>query len=376
MEKDENPFLVAGYNGPDYFCDRKDETAALKGHIKNNRNVTLFSLRRLGKTGLIHHVFDGFKSNRNIACLYVDILNTLDLKQFTNQLATVIYNRFPENIGIGKKLMEVIRALRPLISYDPLSGTPEVTFDLAETRQYEKTIQQLFTFLDRQNIKVVIAIDEFQQILEYPEKNTEALLRSHMQRLSNTRFIFCGSNQKMMHELFNSAKRPFYASCTNMHLDFIDAAEYEHFILSSFKKHKRVLTPESAGFILDWTMRHTFYTQYFCNFLFASGLKKITLNDVHQNAAQVLKVNESTYYQYRNLITLPQWNLLSAIAQETRLYRAHSKEFISKYGLGTSSMVTRSLEALLEKEMVYHYTGSERPHYEVYDKFLMRWLQH
>lgn len=375
MYRDVNPFLVSGYKGPAYFCDRKSETALLKGNIRNNKNTSLFAIRRLGKTGLIHHVFESYRSNRKIACIYADILGTKNLKEFTNQLATVIYNRFPDNKGIGKKLLGVIKLLRPLISYDALSGSPELSFELGEVKQYEKTIHQLFTFLDQQKIQIVFAIDEFQQILEYPEKNTEALLRTHIQMLKNTNFIFCGSNQKMMHKIFNSAKSPFYASCSALHLDFIDQREYENFIKGVFLASKRKISDEALTFILEWTVRHTFYTQHFCNFLFASNLKHMDYDDVKNCAVEILKQNESTFYQYRNLITDAQWNLLQAIAKENRVYKAHSKEFIHKYRLGTSSMITRGMEALLEKELIYYNAGVAKPYYEVYDKFLLRWMQ-
>lgn len=376
MENDFNPFLVIGYKGPDYFCDREKETALLKSHIKNNKNTTLFAIRRLGKTGLIHHVFNSYTRNNKTACIYMDILGTKSLREFTNQLATAIYTRFPENKGIGKKLVEFIKLLRPVISFDTLSGSPELSFEPGEARQYEKTVEQLFRFLDQQPVKTIVAIDEFQQILEYPEKNTEALLRTHIQQLKNTHFIFCGSNQKMMHEIFSTAKRPFFASCSNMYLSFIDSKVYGAFITDIFKRHKRKISPDSVSFILDWTCRHTFYAQYFCNFLFALNLKHIELAVVQKSALEVLKQNESTYYQYRNLLTDGQWNLLKAIAKENKLFKAHSKTFINTYNLGTSSMVTRGIESLLDKEMIYYNAGVEQPYYEVYDKFLMRWLQH
>ena len=101
---------------------------------------------------------------------------------------------------------------------DEITGGPELSLDITQTKQFEKTIAQLLNFLDAQNVKVVIAIDEFQQILYYPEKNVEALLRTTIQRLKNINFIFCGSNQKMIHHIFNNSKRPFYASTKNIHL--------------------------------------------------------------------------------------------------------------------------------------------------------------
>ena len=376
MEKEFNPFLVSGYKGMEYFCDRENETARLKSHIKNNLNTTLFAIRRLGKTGLINHVFENYKNSRQVACIYVDILGTANLKEFTDQLATAVYNRFPEDRSIGKKIYDFIKQLRPVISYDELSGLPELSIEAGETKKPERTIQQLFSFLDKQNIKVVFAIDEFQQILKYPEKNTEAILRTYIQTLHNTNFIFCGSNQRMMHEIFNSAKRPFYASCSNMHLGFIEENIYRSFINKLFKKNKRKIDTESVSFILEWTLCHTFYTQFFCNHLFNTNLKTISISDVHSAATEILKRNENTYYQYRNLLTTAQWNLLRAVAKETKLFRAHSKAFIKKYDLDTSSMITRGLEALQEKELVFYNTAVEKPYYEVYDKFLMRWLQH
>jgi uncharacterized protein len=222
---------------------------------------------------------------------------------------------------------------------------------------------------------VIIAIDEFQQILTYPEKNTEALLRTYIQPLKNINFIFCGSNQRMMNEIFNSAKRPFYASCSNLHLDFISAAEYARFIVELFSRHKRKISAESIEFISDFTQRHTFYTQTLCNQLFGTGSKNINLEQVQATCAEILAQNENTFYQYRNLLTAAQWELLTAIAKEEKVKKPHSLEFIKKYRLGTSSLITRGIESLMAKEMIYYDTGVKEPYYAVYDKFLMRWLQ-
>jgi len=375
METDFNPFLVSGYKGPDYFCDRTNETKIIRRHIGNGINTTLFAIRRLGKTGLIHHVFESYVNNNKIACIYVDILGTKNLREFTNQLGTSIYNHFPQQKSVGKKLVEAIKLLRPTISFDALTGSPELNFELGETRKYETTIQQLFSFLDQQKIKIVFAIDEFQQILEYPEKNTEAILRTYIQGLKNTQFIFCGSNQRMMHELFNSAKRPFFASCTSVYLDFIDGKEYSQFIYDLFNKHKRKISNDALEFILDWTCRHTLYTQRLCNFIYSLNVKKIDLNTVQLAANEILNQNESVFYQYRNLLTDGQWNLLRSIAKEGKLFNAHAKNFISTYKLGTSSMITRGIDSLLAKEMIYYNSAVQKPYYEVYDKFLMRWLQ-
>ncbi len=97
---------------------------------------------------------------------------------------------------------------------------------------------------------------------------------------------------------------------------------------------------------------------------------------VHETAIDILKLNESTFFQYKNLLTAAQWNLLRAIACEEKVFQPQSKLFIGKHLLGTPALVKRGLDALLEKEMIFYQTGVEKPYYEVYDKFLMRWLQH
>ena len=375
MEKLSNPFLSSGYSGPEYFCDRVNETQLLKGFINNGVHVALFSIRRLGKTGLVKHVFNSFGNSTKVTCIYLDILATQNLGDFTNQLATAIYNRFPTKKSLGIKIIEMVQRFRPTITFDELNGAPSLTLTLDTKAQKENTLGQLFSFLDAQKIKVVFAIDEFQQILSYPEKNVEAILRTQMQQLKNTSFIFCGSNQKMMHELFNSAKRPFFASCTSVSLENIPKEMYQKFIEAKFKQHNRSIDQECLAFICEWTCLHTFYTQYFCFSLFNKQRKNNTLQDAHETANEILNLNEANFYQYKNLLTHAQWNLLRAIAKEGRISKTQSKTFIQKHNLGTPSLVKRGIDALLAKEMIFQQTGLAQPYFEVYDKFLMRWLQ-
>lgn len=119
---------------------------------------------------------------------------------------------------------------------------------------------------------------------------------------------------------------------------------------------------------------HTFYTQYFCFVLFAKNYTNNTLAQAHETAIAILKLNENTFFQYRNLITTAQWNLLVAIAKEEEVYQPQSKYFISKYKLGTPSLVKRVLDSLLKKEIIIFNSGNKDPYYQVCDKYLMRWL--
>ena len=370
-----NPFSLTNYFGTEFFCDREKETEVLIRSLENQVNTTLFAYRRLGKTALVKHVFNKLKSRKNTVCIYLDIFGTSSLEEFGNALATSIYNAFPPKQSIGKKIITSIQSMRPIISFDELTGIPALSFNHQLEAQKKSTIQQLFQFIDEQGVIVFIAIDEFQQILEYPEKNTDAIIRTQIQQLKNTNFIFCGSHQKMMHELFDNAKRPFFASCSNLHLESIPRDKYQVFIRKMFKKYQRTISQDSLDFICDWTLCHTFYVQYICNQLFATGLVNIELNQVKKTSAEVLKLMENGFYQYRNLLSEFQWKLLKAVSKAGRLFHPNSNDFIKGNNFGTPSSVNRALAALVEKEMVFYNLAVEKPYYETYNKFLMRWMQ-
>ena len=375
MKETRNPFDINSYSGPPFFCDRVQETATLLQHIQNHRHTAFFALRRLGKTALIQHVFQLAGKQKNRKCIYMDIYASQHLKDLTNMLANHIYSLFPEKKGIGKKFWETIRLFRPVLSIDPLSGNPELSLDISQPKQFEKTIPQLLQFLDQQPIKTVIAIDEFQQILNYPEKNVEAILRTAMQNLKNVTFIFCGSNQAMMQQIFNSAKRPFYASCSSINLQHINHEVYAKFIKDTFTRYRFNIKSDVTEEILSFTKLHTYYTQCLCHELFNMGIKNILPAQLQAAKQKLVQEREGNFFQYRNLLTATQWQLLKAIAKEETVTRPYTKEFIGRYQLGSAAIVKRSLESLLQKEMIYYNSSIEVPNYAVYDKFLMRWLQ-
>lgn len=370
-----NPFPVTGYHGPAYFCNRQTETKRLHDNARNGVHSTLLSIRRMGKTGLLNHLFHKLNARRDIYCIYVDIYATLNQTDLLGQLSTAILQTFPPRKGIGKQVMEFITALRPVISYDNLTGKPEVSFHFAQTRQQEQSLSSLLRFLDSLDRPVLLAIDEFQQIATYPEKNTEALLRTLIQPLRNTRFVFSGSSEHVLMEMFSSNKRPFFGSAQLVELKQIPQAEYAIFIRQHFANSRRKIDDPSLQFICEWTKLHTYYTQVLCNRLFADGHTKIDLGITQATCSQLLKEQEAHFYQYRNLLTAIQWQTLLAIAKEDKLYQPHARNFITKYKLGTPSNVKRSLEALLSKEMIYQDQDSSGNYYRVYDCFLARWLE-
>ena len=375
MKKKNNPFLLKGYVSKELFCNREKEVEELFTNVTNGIDTTLISARRMGKTGLLFRFFDHLNEHGNIKSIYVDIFSSRSLSEFIKLLAEAILSRFPEKTPLGTKFMEFIKGFRPLIGYDPLTGQPQIQINYQSAQEKEYTLQGLFNFLESQNELIVIAIDEFQQIADYPEKNIEALLRTYTQNLKNIRFIFCGSRKNMMINLFSNVKRPFFASTQYLLLEKIDREIYSVFIRNKLTEAGIDITEEALTMVFDWSLTHTFYTQSLCNILYYIAESQITIDTVKLACIELLKRNEPVFYQYRQLLTTAQWNYLIAIAKEREVKQLTAQKFISQYEIGTPANSRRISKALLDKELLLELTNKKETSYRVYDVFLSRWLE-
>ncbi|HYQ57031.1 MAG TPA: P-loop NTPase fold protein [Draconibacterium sp.] len=373
MKLPTTPFPTTGYYDPQFFCDRKEETETLISNINGGQSTTLVAIRRIGKTGLIKHL--QYKMSEDLICIYTDILATENSVDFLNALTTAILNSVPEKTGIGIRIWNFIKSLRPVISFDSLSGEPNVTFNV-QPAESEHQIESLFNFLEKQDKRILFAIDEFQQILNYPERNVEAWLRRIIQQLKNVVFIFSGSQQHLMNDIFTNPAKPFFRSTQFLKLDKINFDEYQSFIVSKFSDHKKNILPETAGEILEWTNIHTYYVQLLCNRVFVNSGKNIKTEMWQEEALKILKEQEYVFFGYRDMLTKQQWNLLKAVATDGKVYNITSKDFMQDHKLGSPSTVNRSVNSLLKKELIFKEHSSDgRSYYSVYDVLFQRWIQ-
>lgn len=373
LKKPSTPFPSVGYFGPDYFCDRKTETETLIRNIEGGLSTTLVAIRRIGKTGLIKHI--QYLLNNEYICIYADILPTEDSVDFLNTLATAILNSVPEKTGLGQKIWNFIKSLRPVITFDKLSGEPNVSFNV-QAEETEHQIENLFEFLEQQNKCVIFAIDEFQQILSYPEQKIEAWLRTTIQQLKNVVFIFSGSQPHLMTEMFANPSNPFFRSTVLLPLEKIDFETYQAYIIQKFTDSKKEIEAKIAAEMLDWSTCHTYFVQLLCNRVFISSGKLITTESWRNEALRLLKEQEIVFLGYRDSLPREQWKLLKAIAHRGETYSPTAKDFIKNYSLGSSATIIRSIKSLEKKSFIYkQYDSDGKRFYSVYDVLFQRWIQ-
>ena len=372
MKKPSTPFPTTGYFGGDYFCDRVEELESLVRNVRGGTSTTLVALRRMGKTALIRHLQN--ELDNDYLGVYVDILPTESMLDLLDSLATGIARMVSEQTRLGAQVWKFLKSLRPVISYDYLSGMP--TLSLNQTPDGGlRSIEEIFGFLEQQSKPVILAIDEFQQILHYQENNVDAWLRSRIQELKNVQFVFSGSQQHLIAEFFADPSRPFYRSTQFLKLGKIAREKYHAFISTKFSDHSKQIDDGTIDAVLDWTMDYTYYVQLLCNRIFLSSGKKVHTNLWKEEAMRLLKEQEFMFYSYRDGLTTSQWNLLKAVARERMVKEPTSLNFTTRHQLGTSATVLRSLKTLQKKELIFRDMDSEgTPYYGVYDVLFSRWI--
>ena len=373
MKELSNPFLVYGYDSPRYFCDREAETHELLEAIQNGRNVSLISPRRMGKTGLIHNLFYHLQGqNADIACIYIDIYATKSLADFVRQLAREIVGKFDSPLQqMGSNISQLLRGLKLSMEFDPITNNPQWSVGF-QPQESEQTLDTIFQYIRNLDKDIVIAIDEFQQINEYPEKNVEALLRTYVQNLHHVRFIFSGSKQHLMMQIFDSPKHPFYSSTQRLHLRPIDEQIYYQFVQHHLQSRNLTIPHELFHTIYTTVDGVTWYIQSILNKMY--GLyhdKQLSEEDFRDCLQTIVASREDDYNRLYQLLTSNQAILLTAIAKEYSVQSPTAGGFMQKYHLKAVGSVQRAIQYLSENEYIYH---TEKG-YIVYDRFLAFWLR-
>lgn len=371
--KIENPFVYQGYVSPEYFCDRTNETEELVANLRNGRNTTLISPRRIGKTGLIRNAFHHIKEHdKDAICIYIDIFATKNQHDFVQLLGTAIAQHVLSNQQKAfKRLLEFFGSWRPVFSADPLTGMPTVSVSI-EPSQSVITLKSIFDFLNQSRHEVYIAIDEFQQITYYPEKGLEAQLRSYIQFAPHVHFVFSGSKQHVMAQMFQSPDRPFYQSTASMGLSPLHEDIYYDFARRFFEARREgCLTREVFHTLYQQFDGITQNVQQVLSRLYEVERHVDSDIQVKEAVRHIVNRNSIQYEVVARFLTDNQFSLLKAVAKKDLVQNPQSNEFIKEFDLPSASSVRTALTFLLEKDMVY----SDARGYWVYDRFFNLWLK-
>ena len=352
-----NPFQYGVVIDDSVFCNRREEIAYLKTQINNGYSTWLFSPRRFGKTSLVEKVF---REINDTVCIYIDLYNIKSKDDFCRKYSKVIakelFNWKNDVKRLTKSLSDAFHKLSPTVSFDEF-GNSSFSLNVQKVEKQEdiETILEIpYQISLKTSKRICIAFDEFQEI-----KRIDPFLlnwmRSSFQRHKNISYIFLGSKQSMMEDIFSSSQSPFYEFAAKMNLSAISRDELFTFIEDNFTKHGLSIKAHTINKILNKSECQPHFTQYFASVVFdlvKSGIDQ-NINSFHNNwIKKIILPQVDVFQNIYDQLTNSQRSTIQAIAKmdEPGIFADETR---IKFGLPVSSSLNEALIALQKKGLIY-----------------------
>ncbi len=353
-ETSESPFVFGVKVEGDNFTDRKAETEALLMNFTYGINTILISPRRMGKTSLVEKVCT-MVDKQNIRIVHIDAFGARSEIDFINAFATAVvkatstvWEEWMENakLFLGRFVPKISIGQDPLtdfslsLEYNTANHTTEEVLQLPERIAQEK------------GYKIVVCIDEFQQIGEFDDSITfQKKLRSIWQMQKDVSYCLYGSKKHMMEKIFLSQSYPFYRFGDIVYLKKISEADWIEYICDRFRVTGKSISENYARKICQLTDRYSSYVQQLAWFVWLKCKGEVTDDDITFAINRLLDSQESLFIQQTESLSEYQMNFLHAIADGIHTGFTASS-VLSNYRLGTSANITRLKKALTEKDLI------------------------
>lgn len=348
------PFTFGVATSGENFTDRKNETARLLANFRHGINSILISPRRWGKTSLVRKVCELAKS-KTLKIVYLDIFSCRDENEFYQMFATSVLKQTSSKIEEWTEYAKTfLSRIQPkiLLGADPTTDF-SVAFDFVSKPQEVSEILQLPEKIAlKKNCRIVICIDEFQQIAEFKDsKNFQKQLRAVWQLQTAVSYCLFGSKKHLMTELFEKKSLPFYKFGDAIYLPKIGTADWCRYICERFEATGKKIEPELAKKICTAVDNHSSYVQQLAWLVWT--LTESTATDEHFEAAlqSLLDQNTPLFEKLTESLSASQMNFLRAMLDGINKEFSH-KHVLERYRLGSSANVATVKKALIKKELI------------------------
>lgn len=372
--ENEAPFVFGVRVEGNTFTDRKEETNRLKMNFLYGVNTILISPRRMGKTSLVEKVCSLVESD-TLKIAKIDAFGCRSENDFINAFATAVVRATSSK---WEEWMENSRTFlsrfipKISIGQDPLTDfSIALEYNRANTVT-EDILQLPETIAKQKGIKIVICIDEFQQIADFPDSITfQKKLRSVWQLQSNVSYCLYGSKKHMMEKMFQSQSHPFYRFGDLFYLDKISETDWVEYICERFRVTGKDISRELASEICTVTDRYSSYVQQLAWLVWLRTDKHATKEDVEFGIDRMLDACEPLFIQQTESLSAYQMNFLRALANGVHTGFTRS-EILDTYQLGTAANISRLKKALTEKDLIMMTAPKKL---EISDPILALWLK-
>lgn len=325
-----NPFRFGNVVTGQYFTNREKEIKEIAAEIEAGQHVVLMSPRRYGKSSLVNEVMKSsrvkwFRINMELISDEVDLAN--------------YYVKNALSLSKFEKIKHYLKNLKvqPYIQIQPETNEISVSFS-AEKRNISTLLSDSLHLPEEiaksMKQRIVVVFDEFQEIRRISPM-LERKMRGIFQYHENITYVFIGSQESMIREIFQSKKNPFYKFGRHITLDKINETAFTAFILKRFSTQK-IDASKIVKDILIFTDCHPYYTQQLCHEIYILSEKKPLTHDIIYKAVdQIVTEHHADYSRRWNSLTNTERKVIIGIVSGER--NPTSQEFIKKYGIKTAS---------------------------------------
>ena len=367
------PFIFGKTVSGDAFTDRENETAKLVSNFQYGVNTFIVSPRRWGKTSLVKKA-KGLVENEKLKIVYVDVQQCRCREDFCERLASAVLSQTATKVN---EWLENAKTFLGRFSFG-VNASPDPTNEMSlkinlspKERSMEDLLQLPEKIASRKGFRVIVCIDEFQQIGSYPDTmQFQTELRSVWQHHELTSYCLFGSRKHMMEALFDDESKPFYKFGDIIYLQRIPTEYWVKYITGKFQMADKTITKKQAAWIVDKVDGNSSYVQQLSWYVFQRTEAKVTESILSEALKELIAQCSDLFESKTENLTAYQMNFLKAISNGIN-GGFSSTNVIQDYKLGSSANVSIIKKALIEKDLVV----KEGKELKLADPVLGLWLQ-
>lgn len=357
-----NPFKFGTIVDDQYFIARKKEVEKVAAVLAGENHLVVISPRGFGKSSLI------FKAVRHLErpVIAIDMQLVTGPTDLAAQILKRIYRLYPsEKLNKHLKKFRVI----PTLNLNPVTEGVDVAF--MPGTPYLPALEDVLDLAEKVSTakkKIIMIFDEFQDAVKlHPDMLHQ--LRAIMQHHTMVNYIFPGSQESLIREIFQKKKSPFYHFGNVLNLSGIGEQEFREFLADSFKDV--CSDPDTVALKITGVTRcHPYYTQQLAFTVWERAMSSKTTEDIVSEAVDELIMMHDIDYE-RIWVNFNKTDRKMLTGLSVSDLQPLSDAFYRTYGISASSTAFSSLKRL----MADGYITKVKGRYEIDDPFFNMWLK-
>lgn len=350
-----SPFQFGTLATEDNFIDRVEDRKLLKQLLSSHINVMLISPRRWGKSSLVKKAMSELiVEDKNVRVCYIDAFSIGSeaefYRTFASQVIACASSKMERWIEDAKKFL--MGVVPQVVLNDQVTDFAAFDLKFVPQEKDKMTILQLPEMLAKEKgIRIVVCIDEFQQLANLPEySDMEGKMRSVWQQQQLTSYCLYGSKRNMMLNIFNNSNSPFYRFGQVIFMNKIAKEHWMPFIVSAFENTGKSISTDFVERICDIVACHSWYLQQLCYFIWSYTATEVTEEVFELGLKQVMNINTPMFQNDTENLSSTQIEMLKAIVNGEQHFSSQAVKQI--YSLGNPNTIVKNKRTLQNKDIV------------------------